>query len=569
MTATRQVRSPLELGQPIQPIQPIQPATARRRWKVMPTPSSPQIEPNYPKRRALVTGAAAAVLAPSLGLWGCTTPLLSDTAGDFARPSTERDYRLANRLSWGATDAELDRVRRLGAPAYINEQLRAAAGPVPTAAQLQIDALRVHHTPPLVLWAEIEAARKVGEAQSTEEARKAAQMAYQQALTRLSREAAHRHLLRAVYSPNQLLERMQWFWFNHFNVHQYKANIRVLLADYEERAIRPHALGRFRDLLGAVSTHPAMLRYLDNDQNAASRINENFARELLELHTLGAEAGYTQRDVQELARVLTGHGVNVTDKAPNVKAEQVALYKRDGIYEFNPNRHDFGDKNLLGHTVKGQGRAELEQVLNQLAMHPATARFVCGKLARHFVSDHPPGSLLVAMSEAWQRSGGHIGHVLAAMLTAPEFTAPTATKFKDPMHFVASAVRACYGERVLLNTTPMQAWLNRMGQGLYNRATPDGYPSALAAWSSSGQIATRLDIARAVGGSSAGLFKADDLASADAARELVAFPQLARPLYWHTLRPQMAPATQQALDMAASPQDWNALYLSAPSFMYT
>jgi uncharacterized protein (DUF1800 family) len=538
----------------------------------MPTAGELQMTPELCQRRAVTKGLLAAMLTPSLALWGCATAPRPDGLGTWGnRSSTDaaRDYRLANRLSWGATDAELERLRGLGAQAYVDQQLRAAAGPLPAAAQSQIDALRVHTTSPLVLWTEIDAARKAGEAQPTEEARKAAQDAYQRSLTRLSRESAHRHLLRAVYSPNQLLEQMQWFWFNHFNVHQFKANIRVLLADYEERAIRPHALGRFRDLLGAVSTHPAMLRYLDNDQNAAARINENFARELLELHTLGVDSGYTQRDVQELARVLTGHGVNVTDKAPPVKTELTALYKREGVYEFNPNRHDFGDKALLGRSIKGQGPAELEQVLDQLAVHPATARFVCGKLARHFVSDKPPADLVKAMSDAWQRSGGHIGQVLAVMLTAPDFTDAPAAKFKDPMHFVVSAVRACYGERVLLTTAPMQAWLNRMGQGLYNRATPDGYASDMAAWSSSGQLATRLDVARSLGSGSVGLFKTDDLTPPDAAREVAAFPQLARPLYWQSLRAQMAPSTRQALDTAASPQDWNALYLSAPEFMFS
>ncbi len=529
----------------------------------------PEAMPPLVQRRALARMIGAVALAPGLSLMGCSTLPAGQARDANSANSAEREYRLANRLSWGATDAELERVRSLGTVAYIDQQVRAAAGPLPAAAQAQIDALRVHAEAPLVMWTEIEAARKAGEAQTTEEARKAAQTAYQLALNKLGREAAHRHLLRAVYSPNQLLEQMQWFWFNHFNVHQYKANIRVLVADYEERAIRPHALGRFRDLLGAVSTHPAMLRYLDNDQNAAARINENFARELLELHTLGVDGGYSQRDVQELARLLTGHGTNVSDKTPVIKPEQTALYKRDGVYEFNPNRHDFGDKALLGLSIKGQGPAELAQVLDRLAAHPSTARFVCSKLARHFVSDQPPPALIKAMSDAWQRSGGHIGQVLAVMLTAPDFTATPAGKFKDPMHFVVSAVRACYGERVLLNTSPMQAWLNRMGQGLYNRATPDGYASDMAAWSSSGQIATRLEIARALGSGFVSLFKTDDLTPPDAARELAAFPQLARPIYWQVLRAQMAASTRQALDMAASPQDWNALYLSAPEFMFS
>ena len=506
--------------------------------------------PNPTRRRLLGTSAA-------LALAGCAT---TGSRLGVDPPDDARAYRLANRLSWGATDAELERVRRLGESGYVDEQLRAAAGPLPATAQAQIDALSVQQRKPLELWAEIDATRKAGEAKATEDERKAAQQAYQQALNRCARESAQRHLLRALYSPNQLQEQMQWFWFNHFNVHQYKSNIRVLLPDYEERAIRPHALGRFRDLLGAATRHPAMLRYLDNEQNAARRINENHARELLELHTLGVDGGYTQRDVQELARVLTGHGVNLGDRPGP------AGTLRDGIYEFNPTRHDMGNKIVLGREIRGRGADELDEVLDQLAAHPSTARFVSRKLARHLLADEPPATVVDAMAAAWQRSGGRIDQVLGTLARSPEFTAPSSTRIKDPMHFVVSAVRACYGERVVLNTAPMQNWLNRLGQGLYNRQTPDGYPSDAAAWTGSGQIATRLDIARAVGSNASGLFKADD---AMAPREQPAFPLLARPLYWQVLRSLLSPNTREALDGAASPQDWNALYLSSPEFMST
>jgi uncharacterized protein (DUF1800 family) len=534
-----------------------------------------QTAPPQLQRRALVAAGAASWTWPAiLTLAGCAnTAAVPGAQADST--GIERDYRLANRLSWGATDAELERVRGAGAANYISTQLRAAAGPMPTVVQAQIDSLRIHQLAPLVLWTEIETARKAGEALPTEAERKAAQEAYQQALNKISRETAHRHLLRALYSPNQLLEQMQWFWFNHFNVHQFKNNIRLLVGDYEERAIRPHALGKFRDLLGAVTVHPAMLRYLDNEQNAAARINENHARELLELHSLGVDGGYAQRDVQELARVLTGHGVNFTDKMPNVKREQLALYLREGIYEFNPSRHDFGDKTLLGKTIRGKGAAELAEVLDGLAAHPSTARFVCTKLVKHFLADEAPSTLVNAMAAAWSRSNGQIADVMAVLLNAPEFHSPSASnskpvtgKFKDPMHFVVSAVRACYGDKVVWSTGPMVAWLNRMGQGLYNRASPDGYPSGAAAWSSSGQLAVRLEIARTLGSGSAGLFKSDTPNLPAELRELPAFPQLARPIYWQAVRPTLADATRQALDSAGSPQDWNALYLSAPEFMY-
>jgi uncharacterized protein (DUF1800 family) len=540
--------------------------------------------PLQPQRRAWVAAGAAALAWPAMvSLAGCANNTVAPGPQAGKGSGTDADYRLANRLSWGATDAELERVRSAGAANYINTQLRAAAGPMPAVVQAQIDSLRIHCQTPLALWTEIDSARKAGEALPTEAERKTAQEAYQQALNKISREVAHRHLLRALYSPNQLLEQMQWFWFNHFNVHQFKNNIRVLLGDYEERAIRPHALGKFRDLLGTVTVHPAMLRYLDNEQNAAARINENHARELLELHSLGVDGGYAQRDVQELARVLTGHGVNFSDKMPNVKREQAALYLRAGIYEFNPNRHDFGDKALLGTTVRGQGAAELLEVLDVLALHPSTARFVCTKLAKHFLADEAPSAVVNAMVAAWSRSKGSIGDVMGALLNSPAFkslgspnadasASATASaspgKFKDPMRFVVSAVRACYGDKVVWNTGPMVAWLNRMGQGLYNRPSPDGYPSGAAAWSSSGQLAVRLEIARTLGSGSAGLFKSDAPNLPAELRELPAFPQLARPIYWQAVRPAQTEATRLALDSAGSPQDWNALYLSSPEFMY-
>jgi uncharacterized protein (DUF1800 family) len=266
--------------------------------------------------------------------------------------------------------------------------------------------------------------------------------------------------------------------------------------------------------------------------------------------------------------VLTGHGVNLTDKTPNVKPSQAALYIRRGLYEFNPSRHDFGDKTVLGASIKGRGAAELDEVLDVLAGHPSTAAFISHKLARHLLADEPPPALVAAMAAAWMRHDGRIAEVLGVLLRAPEFTAPAApsgAKFKDPVHFVVSAVRAAYGERVVLNTQPMQGWLNRMGQGLFNRQTPDGYPDTAAAWTGSGQIAVRLDIARSIAIGNAGLFKGEDPAVQP---EQSAFPQLARPVYWQVLRPLMAASTRQALDSAATPQDWNTLYLSSPEFQY-
>ena len=335
-----------------------------------------------------------------------------------------------------------------------------------------------------------------------------------------------------------------------------------MLGDYESQ-LRTHALGKFRDLLIASATHAAMIRYLDNEQNAANRINENYAREVMELHTLGVDGGYSQKDVQELARVLTGLGLNFSDKQPTLRPAQQALYVREGATEFNPARHDMGDKMLLGEKVAGRGWAEIMEQLTRLARHPATARHVSRRLAVYFVADQPPSQLVERMGRAFTASDGDIALTLAAMFDAPEFTASLSHKFKDPMHYVVSAVRLAYDGKTILNCGPMQGWLNRLGEGLYNRQTPDGYPLDEAAWSSSGQMGTRFEIARAIGSGSAGLFRAEGT-QADAP----GFPQLANALYHGALAATFGERTRAALNGANSPQEWNVLLLSSPEFMF-
>jgi uncharacterized protein (DUF1800 family) len=316
----------------------------------------------------------------------------------------------------------------------------------------------------------------------------------------------------------------------------------------------------------ATLEHPAMLQYLDNAQNAVGHINENYARELLELHTLGVDGGYTQHDVQELARVLTGFGVDLKDPGdapPKVRRELAGQYVRDGLFEFNPNRHDYGDKVILGRTIRGRGRDELDEVIDLLSRHPATARHLSVKLARYFVADEPPPALVDRMAREFERSDGDIAAVLRVVFESPEFAASLRNRFKDPVHYVVSAVRLAYDGKPILNAGPMINWLNRMGEGLYNRATPDGYPLTESAWTGPGQLAVRFEIARAIGSGSAGLFKSDG----PAPMERAAFPQLANALYYGALKDSLAAATVQALDQAASPQEWNMLLLSSPEFM--
>jgi uncharacterized protein (DUF1800 family) len=283
----------------------------------------------------------------------------------------------------------------------------------------------------------------------------------------------------------------------------------------------------------------------------------------MELHTLGVGGGYSQKDVQELARALTGLGVNLTGKMPTVKPELQTQYARDGLFEFNPNRHDYSDKELLGGTIHGLGLVEISEVADLLAKHPATARFVSRKLAVYFIADDPPAALVERMTYTFQQSDGDIAATLATMFRSREFTASLGHKFKDPIHYAVSAVRLAYSGKPILNATPMLGWLNRMGEPLYGRLTPDGYPLTQAAWASPGQMVARFEVARTIGTGSAGLFKAD----APDAVEQPAFPQLANALYYATIATMLDPATHQALDQSKSPQEWNTFLLASPEFM--
>jgi uncharacterized protein (DUF1800 family) len=511
-------------------------------------------------RRRLIIGGAVGLGASGL-LAACATPAARDPSPKSADAA---DLALLNRVTWGVDSAAIARWNRGSRRDYLQAQLHPQPGvpPLVAPAQAQLDGLALRRQALPALAIQMEQRRRDADAIVDDDAKKAAQQAWQQDMNRYARDAATQMLLPALYSPNQLQEQLTWFWFNHFNVHQYKGNLRLMVGDYQSR-LRTHALGKFRDLLIASATHPAMIRYLDNEQNAVNRINENYAREVMELHTLGVDGGYSQKDVQELARVLTGLGLNQSDKTPNLKPAQQALYVRDGLTEFNPARHDMGEKLVLGERVAGRGWDEIMAQLGRLARHPATARHVSRQLAVYFVADQPPAALVERMSQAFGSSDGDIAVTLQAMFDAPEFHASLSHKFKDPVHYVVSAVRLAYDDKPILNCSPMLGWLNRLGEGLYNHQTPDGYPMDEAAWSSSGQMSTRFEIARAIGGGSAGLFRAEG-----ATADTPAFPQLSNAVYHAALAPTFGERTRVALSGAGSPQEWNIMLLSSPEFMF-
>lgn len=499
-------------------------------------------------RKTLLTALAAGVLN------ACTASAL------VAEPKlSDHDLRLLNRVTWGVSAPDAAELSRLGATRWLEAQLSPPPNDrLPARVQAEIDALAISKEPFPELFARMDAQRAAVNAIADVAKKKAARRAYDDAMNDLARQAAHRSLLRALYSPDQLKEQMTWFWFNQFNVYQNKEDIRASVGDYEDQAIRPHVLGKFRDLLEATLKHPAMLKYLDNFRNAADRPNENYARELLELHTMGVGSGYTQRDVQELARILTGLRVS-TKPPPKFKPGQEALYVREGLFEFCPDRHDYGDKLLLGHVIKGSGFGEVEQALDILAREPATARRVSLRLATFFVGDEPPPALVERMAATFRQSDGDIASVLRTLFASAEFNASLGAGFKDPAHYVISSVRLAYGDQIVLDTRPMQRWMTQLGEGLYNRETPDGYPLTSLSWAGSGGFANRFDIARQLG--------AGEYFSGPGQMAPPAPPSVQNALYQQGVEPTLGAPTRGVLEQARSPREWNALYLSSPDFM--
>ncbi|MDR3672123.1 MAG: DUF1800 domain-containing protein [Holophaga sp.] len=498
-----------------------------------------------------------------LGPWLGALLALGCILGRAAEPPLSGpEVRWLNRITYGIDARTVARYQALGRKRFLDEQLRGRqAEDAGLAAELR--AMTIARIPPEQLLQEADAEGKRIQGLGTEEARQQARQAQNQMANQLVAEAARRHLLRALESPNQLREQMVWFWLNHFSVFQGKGNLRWLLADYEEQAIRPQALGRFRDLLLATMTHPAMLVYLDNAQSSAGRINENYARELLELHTLGVNGGYSQQDIQELARVLTGLGVHAGPDLPKLKPEWRPLYLRRGAFEFNPGRHDFGEKTVLGQRIPGEGFPEVERIADLLAAHPATARQVSRELAAYWLGEEPSGPLVERVARVFLKTGGDIPEVLRVVLESREFSASLGKTFKDPMHYVVFALRLAYDGKRPVNMKPVINWLSQLGEPLYGRVTPDGYPLAPSAWSSSGQLVKRFEIARAIGSGNAGLFDGDDGRPA----VTTGFPQLASRLYFEAIEPALSLTTRQGLSQAGSQQEWNTFLLASPDLM--
>jgi len=477
------------------------------------------------------------VLTALIGL-GCA-PAGSSAVGSPPEPAITVEAReqtadqqvrhVLSRLTFGARPGDVERVRAIGVDRWIAMQLQPArirdtaaeriVRALPTLAQSSRELLE-QYPPPQVVRAQMR--RSEMSREDSLQLRRTAQQS-----RRVLAEMQIAKVARAVATERQLEEVVVDFWANHFTVFAGKGPERYFIAAYEREAIRPHALGKFRDLVGAVAKSPAMLFYLDNwqssveegrprldcerraascEQRAGRRrsvrrsqsavrslpnrprgLNENYARELLELHTLGVDGGYTQQDIINVARAFTGW----TLEQP----------RRSGGFIFRPGMHDAGEKAVLGKRLSaGRGIEDGEQVLDILTAHPSTARFIATKLARRFVSDDPPASLVDRAAETFRRTDGDIREVVRTIVTSQEFFASSAyrAKVKSPFELVVSALRAM---NATPDMTPRSAQVvARLGQPLFLHQAPNGWPERGDAWINTGAILNRINFGLAMAG---------------------------------------------------------------------
>lgn len=350
-------------------------------------------------------------------------------------------------------------------------------------------------------------------------------------------------------------ERWALFWCNHFTVSAAKPAVATVAGPYENEAIRPHVFGRFVDLLQAAETHPAMLLYLDQaqsigpnspaslrrvrlaDDDAPPRgLNENLAREILELHTVGVEGGYTQGDVTEFARAMTGLGVG------GLGANRM----EPGQAVFRPGAHEPGARRVMAVDYgAGDARRQTLAILSDLAARPQTARFVCAKIARHFVADTPDPALVAQLEAAWTKSGGDLAQVAAALVAAPQAWAPQPAKFKAPYEFVVSCYRAAGVQPTAIGK--LAPILTGLGQRPFSAPSPKGWPEEAEAWAAPDAIVKRMQYAQAF--SAAAVLDRDPSALAEQA-----------------LGARLAPATAQAIARAETRAEGLALLLMSPEF---
>ena len=534
-----------------------------------------------------------------------------------ARPVTLDDVTIVHvldRTGFGARAEDVARVRELGLDRYLDEQLhpdrlsdaevRARLAGFQTLA-LDSSTIAARYYAPLLR--ERRANRKDGTGKPADASDARAEMdPAERARRRELRESVRvpmdelgeQKILRAVYSPRQLEEVLVDFWFNHFNVFAGKGPVRGYLTEYERDAIRPHVLGRFRDLLGAVAKSPAMLFYLDNwqsvDPQAAEDmtrrldrigdggsvrgrigrrrleqrmgakatpeaiaqvkqrmprgLNENYARELMELHTLGVAGGYTQADVVEVARAFTGW----TIRGP----------RQGGGYAFDARRHAKGPKTVLGTTIDAGGEGDGQAVLDLLAAHPSTATFIATKLARRFVADEPPPALVKRAAATFTSSRGDLRAVVRTILTSPEFLGAEArrAKVKTPFEFAVSALRVTRAE--VADASAVVQQVRALGMPLYFAQPPTGYADTADAWVNTGALVGRMNFAVDLTANRVSGVRVDLAA-------LTGTTDVERARTWltaHALRGQASDATSATLARGTDLPSIAALALGSPEF---
>jgi len=423
-------------------------------------------------------------------------------------PTTDEEIcYFLNRTTFGIRPGDIEAVKAMGLRAYFNQQLNPQTIPEAQAVTNFIGsnetlsmsplALFVHYGPPAV-----KAAMQRDNTNNPED-KKEAQKAAHQAAHEVFKDNARLHIMRALYSPRQLQEVMTDFWFNHFNISADKSLDRFWVGNYERTAIRPYTMGRFRDLLGATCHHAAMLFYLDNWENSVANtnkngtkfggLNENYARELMELHTLGVDGGYTQNDVIQLAKILTGLGLAPQGR----RALAAGVDTATGTY-FDPKRHDFSDKIFLGQPIRGSGENEIEQALDILASNSATARHISYQLAQYFVSDQPPASLVRKLTNRYMQTGGNIKAMLQDLFTSNEFWDPQYrhAKYKNPFRYAMSVLRTANAQPE--NYDPIIGFLRQQGMPIYGCLTPDGYKNTEDVWLNPDALLKRIGFATAI-----------------------------------------------------------------------
>jgi uncharacterized protein (DUF1800 family) len=514
-----------------------------------------------------------------------------------ASPDDKTIVHVLNRLGFGPAPGDVDRVRQMGLEAYIESQLHPARIPdtamaarlagFETLAMSTRQLAQDYYLP--AIMQRRQAQRAAGAAAADPQmmteakppadppARTPGRNAALQGERRVLGELTQQKILRAAYSERQLEEVMVDFWFNHFNVFAGKGQTRIYLTEYERDTIRPRVFGTFRELLGAVAESPAMLFYLDNWQSVAPQgaamsmqqrrgragrqpqmqqpppqnrrrgINENYARELMELHTLGVDGGYTQKDVQEIARAFTGWTIDMP--------------RQGGSFRFDTRMHDSGEKVVLGVTIpQGGGKKDGERVLDLLAAHPSTAKFIATKLARRFIADDPPAALVERAAARFRETGGDIREVVRVIVTSKEFFAPAAhrAKVKTPLEFVASAVRASGAD--VRNGQPLVQALRELGMPLYGCQPPTGYADKAEAWVNTGALLNRMNFAVMLSGNRL----RGGPGGRQTARGGVPVPQ--ERIAAEILAGEVSETTRQTIAKAANEPQKIALILGSPEF---